>query len=143
MIRVMAMELRVIRGEPEERRYSTRCRARILELLRRERRYLSAATIARLLETGGKRVALSTVYRTLDLLVSLGAASRRTEADGEQGYVACTGDHHHHAVCRQCGLVEEVDCAAMERFAKVLREHHAFELDAHSIEFYGRCVRCR
>jgi Fe2+ or Zn2+ uptake regulation protein len=31
----------------------------------------------------------------------------------------------------------------MERFAEVLREHHAFELDDHSIEFYGRCVRCR
>ena len=139
----MGLELRAVSGPGEERRYSTRCRARIVELLRRERRYLTAATIARLLETSGKRVALSTVYRTLDLLVSLGVASRRTEPDGEQSYVACTGDHHHHAVCRQCGLVEEVDCAAMERFAEVLREHHAFELDEHSIEFYGRCVRCR
>jgi Fur family ferric uptake transcriptional regulator len=139
----MEPKLRAVRGGREERRYSTRCRARIVELLRLERRYLTAATIARLLETSGKRVALSTVYRTLDLLVSLGIASRRTEPDGEQGYVACTGEHHHHAVCRRCGLVEEVDCAAMERFATVLREHHAFELDEHSIEFYGRCVRCR
>jgi Fur family ferric uptake transcriptional regulator len=139
----MKANLKLVRVYGEERRYSTRCRGLIVELLRRERRYLTAATIARLLETSGKRVALSTVYRTLDLLVSLGVASRRTEPDGEQGYVACTGDHHHHAVCRQCGLVEEVDCAAMERFAEVLREHHAFELDEHSIEFYGRCVRCR
>jgi Fur family ferric uptake transcriptional regulator len=139
----MVMELKAVRAVGEERRYSTRCRARIVELLRRERRYLTAATIARLLETGGKKVALSTVYRTLDLLVSLGVASRRTEEDGEQGYVACTDAHHHHAVCRRCGLVEEVDCAAMERFADALREHHAFELDEHSIEFYGRCVRCR
>ena len=139
----MEAELRAIRGGREERRYSTRGRALIVELLRRERRYLTAATIARLLETGGKRVALSTVYRTLDLLVSLGIASRRTETDGEQSYVACKGDPHHHAVCRQCGLVEEVDCAAIERFAEVLREHHAFELEGHSVEFYGRCVRCR
>jgi Fur family ferric uptake transcriptional regulator len=139
----MSLELGAVRAEREERRYATRSRARIVELLRLERRYLTAATIARLLETGGKRIALSTVYRTLDLLVSLGIASRRTGADGEQSYVACTGDHHHHAVCRQCGVVEEVGCAAMERFAVVLREHHAFELDEHSVEFYGRCVRCR
>ena len=139
----MGTESIVVRSEGEERRYSTRGRAHIVDLLRRERRYLTAATIARLLETSGHGVALSTVYRTLDLLVSRGTAARRTEADGEQSYVACTGEHHHHAVCRRCGVVEEVDCAAMERFSEVLREHHAFELDEHSIEFYGRCVRCR
>jgi Fur family ferric uptake transcriptional regulator len=123
--------------------YATRTRQSITELLQREQRYLSAAAIHRVLRSKGTDVALSTVYRTLDLLVSLGVASARADEHGELHYVFCTVDHHHHAICRKCGHVEEVGCAAMERFADALRTHHAFELDDHSIEFYGRCARCQ
>ncbi|MGH7707963.1 MAG: Fur family transcriptional regulator [Vulcanimicrobiaceae bacterium] len=125
-----------------ERHYHTRNRDEIASLLQHERRYLTAAAVARLLRTAGSKVALSTIYRTLDLLVSAGLASRRTDAGGEAAYIACSEDHHHHAICRSCGHVDEVDCAAMERFAGLLMEHHAFTLDAHAIEFYGRCARC-
>jgi Fur family ferric uptake transcriptional regulator len=131
------------KGSGDERRYVTRSREAIADLLRRERRYLSAAAIGRIMTTSGKKVALSTVYRTLDLLVSMGVASRRTDDEGEHTYVFCTVDHHHHAICRVCGHVEDVDCAAVERFSDALREHHAFLLDDHSIEFYGRCARCQ
>jgi Fur family ferric uptake transcriptional regulator len=123
--------------------YATRSREQITRLLRTERRYLSATAIHRLLRSLGSEVSLSTVYRTLELLVSLGVASSRPDEDGEQTYVFCTTDHHHHAICRKCGHVEEVGCAATEAFAEILRRHHAFELDAHSVEFYGRCARCQ
>lgn len=123
--------------------YATRSRERIADLLRSERRYLSAAAIHRILRSGGTEVSLSTVYRTLDLLVSMGVASARPDEQGELTYVFCTVDHHHHAICRKCGHVEEVDCAAMDAFAAALRTHHAFELDAHALEFYGRCARCQ
>lgn len=123
--------------------YATRSREQIANLLRSERRYLSAAAIHRILRSLGAQVSLSTVYRTLDLLVSMGVASSRADDDGELTYVFCTVAHHHHAICRKCGHVEEVDCAAMDAFAAVLREHHAFQLDEHSLEFYGRCARCQ
>ncbi|HEV3157236.1 MAG TPA: transcriptional repressor [Candidatus Baltobacteraceae bacterium] len=128
---------------PLERHYRTKPREQILDLLRRERRYLTAATVARLLATVGVRIALSTVYRTLDLLESMGVVSRRNEATGEAAYIACLGEqHHHHAICRLCGHVDEVDCAAVEPFDRVLQDKFAFTLDAHTIEFYGKCVRC-
>lgn len=122
--------------------YATKSREHIVTLLRNERRYLSAAAIHRILRSLGAQVSLSTVYRTLDLLVSMGVASSRADEDGELTYVFCTVEHHHHAICRKCGHVEEVDCAAMDAFAGLLRNHHAFELDSHSLEFYGRCARC-
>lgn len=123
--------------------YSTRSREQIINLLRSERRYLSAAAIHRILRAFGTKVSLSTVYRTLDLLVSKGVASARADEDGEQTYVYCSVEHHHHAICRKCGHVEDVDCSAMDAFADALRQHHAFELDAHALEFYGRCARCQ
>jgi len=72
-------------------------------------------------------VNISTVYRTLDLLVSMGIASSRVDDDGESTYVFCTTAHHHHAICRRCGRVEEVDCGAMEPPPPrhVLRESNA------------------
>jgi Fur family transcriptional regulator, ferric uptake regulator len=123
--------------------YATRGREQIVNLLRTERRYLSAAAIHRILRSAGIQVSLSTIYRTLDLLVSMGVASSRTDEEGEQAYVFCSVEHHHHAICRKCGHVEDVDCAAMDAFSGLLRQHHAFELDSHSMEFYGRCARCQ
>ena len=123
--------------------YVTRPREQISAILRREQRYLSAAEVHSLLRKGRAKVALSTVYRTLDLLEAKGEASSRVDEHGESTYVVCAPTHHHHAICRTCGRVEEVACEAMERFAGELRSHHGFELDDHAMEFFGRCSACR
>jgi Fur family ferric uptake transcriptional regulator len=123
--------------------YATSTRRAIVDLLRSERRYLTAAAIHRALKDRIPKLALSTVYRTLETLHELGTVSNRTEPSGESSYVFCTEDHHHHAVCTVCGHVDEVDCDAMEQFKKALLAHQSFALDEHAIEFYGRCARCR
>jgi Fur family ferric uptake transcriptional regulator len=122
--------------------YATSTRRAIVDLLKTERRYLSAATIFANLKAGHAKLALSTVYRTLELLARLGTVSSRTEAGGETAYVYCTDEHHHHAICTVCGHVDEVDCSAMEQFKSALLANQAFVLDEHSLEFYGRCTRC-
>ena len=37
----------------------------------------------------------------------------------------------------------EVNCNAIDQFKTALLAEQAFELDNHSIEFFGRCARCR
>jgi Fur family ferric uptake transcriptional regulator len=123
--------------------YSTRAREQITAILRNEQRYLSAAEIHELLNKTRAKVSLSTVYRTLDLLETKGEASSRVDARGESTYVVCAPTHHHHAICRSCGKVEELACEALERIASELRSHHGFELDDHAMEFYGKCASCR
>lgn len=124
--------------------YVTRPRERIASVLAREPRFLSAAQIHQRLKRAGARVSLSTVYRTLDHLQSKGDIAARADADGEVTYMLCEpARHHHHAICRSCGRVEDVDCAAMEQFTEALRAFHGFELDAHAIEFLGKCRACR
>jgi Fur family ferric uptake transcriptional regulator len=123
--------------------YSTRPREQITDILRKEQRYLSAAEIHDLLKKTRAKVALSTIYRTLDLLETKGEASSRVDTRGETTYVTCAPTHHHHAICRSCGKVEDLDCEALERIAHELRSHHNFELDEHSMEFYGTCAACK
>jgi len=123
--------------------YSTTARRKVAELLRTERRYLTAAAIYRILRTQTSRLALSTVYRTLDMLVENGIVSSRTDASGELSFVYCRDGHHHHAICTNCGHVDEVSCSAIDQFKASLLEEQAFEIDDHAIEFFGRCARCR
>jgi len=122
--------------------YVTRPRALISRILSGERRYLSAGDIHGLLEREQAKVALSTVYRTLEHLLAKGQVSARVDPAGETTYVSCAGDHHHHAICRVCGKVEDVDCSALEAIGGALKAHHGFLLEDHAVEFFGRCNAC-
>jgi Fur family transcriptional regulator, ferric uptake regulator len=124
--------------------YVTRPREWISAILQREPRFLSAAEIHRRLKSTGARVSLSTVYRTLEHLRNRGDVSARADAEGEATYLRCEpAHHHHHAICRSCGRVEDVDCEAMDQFAESLRSLHGFTLDEHAMEFFGRCSACQ
>ncbi|MGH7660750.1 MAG: Fur family transcriptional regulator [Vulcanimicrobiaceae bacterium] len=124
--------------------YSTSPRRAILTLLQSERKYLTAADIHKLLGRRRERLALTTVYRNLQLLVKLGAVAQRAEANGEAAYLFCANDeHHHHAICTKCGHVEEVNCRVIDDFKQILLARQSFALDDHSMELYGRCAACR
>lgn len=124
-------------------RYATKPREQISAILQREQRYLTAAQIYELLRRGRMRASLSTVYRTLDLLTSMREASARVDERGETTYVSCALSHHHHAVCRRCGKVQDVPCEAVDSVSEALRRRHGFELDEHEMEFFGTCAACR
>lgn len=124
--------------------YRTSTRRAIVELLKSERRYLSAGEIHRLLRRRRHKLALTTVYRTLQLLTTLGAVSSRTDSGGEAAYLYCASEgHHHHAICTKCGHVDEFDCRAIAQFTRSLLARRSFVLDDHALELYGRCADCR
>ena len=124
--------------------YVTRPREQIASILRARKRFISAAEIHRELETDHVSVSLSTVYRTLEHLLSRGDVTVRIDPAGESTYMLCEPEHHHHhAICRVCGKVEDVDCTAIELFSDSMRALHGFELDDHTMEFFGRCKACR
>lgn len=124
--------------------YVTRPRELISGILREQRRFLSAAEIHRRLDALDGKVSLSTVYRTLEHLQAKGDVTARLDAEGEGAFMLCEPErHHHHAICRSCGRVEDVDCTAVDRFADSLRHDNGFELDGHAMEFFGKCRACR
>lgn len=89
-------------------------------------------------------IKLSTVYRTLDLLQSLGLVSV-VEADGRgKRYMHETSERpHFHLVCRHCGEVSSVDYSEIKELASQLNSRRGFQLDETQVSLPGICSKCR
>ena len=115
----------------------------VAQALRDAARTVGAVELFELLRRTNPRIGRATVFRTLDLLVEMGLA-QRFEGEGHVHlYTACKPDHHHHLVCRSCGASTDIEDDAVEALIRSIRRRHRFDLDHHSLDFYGLCFRCR
>lgn len=88
------------------------------------------------------RVSPSTVYRTLNALVSAGLASARAFGDGQTRFEPAGRDHHDHLVCRRCREVVEFRNDEIERLQDEVADRLGFEITSHRLELYGTCKAC-
>ena len=88
---------------------------------------------------------ISTVYRTLELLESLGLVRHAHLTDRAPTYHAVdpAGRHEHfHLVCRGCDQVISVDAAEVEPLVAALREGRGFRVDTGHLTVFGWCADC-
>jgi Fur family ferric uptake transcriptional regulator len=104
--------------------------------------FVSAQSLHGQLRESGSPIGLATVYRALaDLAVEGEADSLQQE--GESLYRACTpGSHHHHLICRQCGLTVEIEADAVESWAAGVASQHGFTAPSHVVDVFGYCPEC-
>ncbi len=103
----------------------------------------SAQEVHARLRAAGDPVGLSTVYRAVQSLADDGELdSIRTDA-GEALYRRCSPQHHHHLVCRGCGLPVEVAGPTVERWADSVAADHGYTDVSHTLEIFGTCGECR
>lgn len=87
-------------------------------------------------------VGRATVFRTVKLLLELEVICRMVLEDGSVRYQASRSGHHHHLICNECGNVTEFSDATLDGLIHENAEAEGFQIDAHSLELYGRCARC-
>ena len=85
----------------------------------------------------------ATVYRILKILVEEGVLCRVLLEDDELHYQLSHRDHHHHLLCVECGLSEDLTGCDIEDALASASAFHGFELSSHRLEVYGRCRECR
>ena len=114
-------------------RRPTRQRAAIAEALTGSREFRSAQDIHAAMAGSGTKVGLATVYRNLQAMAADGEVDVIRTPEGECVYRACaTEQHHHHVVCRSCGLAVDVTGDAVERWAEAVAAAHGFtQVQAH------------
>jgi Fur family ferric uptake transcriptional regulator len=126
---------------PERR--PTRQRLALAEALAGADEFRSAQEIHAGLTAAGEPVGLATVYRNLQAMAADGEVDVIRTPDGEAVYRACATDtHHHHVVCRSCGLTVEVTGDVVERWAEAVAAEHGFSQVRHTVEIDGLCAEC-
>ena len=90
-------------------------------------------------------ISLDTVYRNLNVLLSIDLICKFNYKEGKSSYEINKGNsHHHHLVCLKCGAAEPVDFCPLKYFdqKKFLKEKD-FEIKEHRFEIYGYCADCK
>lgn len=104
----------------------------------------SAADLVAAAQRSGLGVGRATVFRTLDVLGSLGAVERVDLPEGGHAYVACAPSvHHHHVICTACGLSTDADDPGMATLAAAVAARSGYRIDGHRLELYGICPACQ
>ena len=97
-----------------------------------------------------KSVPLSSLYRSLTVLDEAGVLRKHHDADGLARFELAewiTG-HHHHFVCLDCGLVEDVEVdknaeKLLDELTSRLAKAAGFDVRGHVLEIEGVCRQCR
>jgi Fur family ferric uptake transcriptional regulator len=129
-------------SQPAPGARNTRQRGQVLALLAETDDFRSAQQLHVLLRERGASVGLTTVYRTLQLLLDADEVDTMRLPSGEQLFRRCGQSHHHHLVCRGCGTTVEVEGPAVERWADRIAAEHGFTDVSHTLEIFGSCPRC-
>lgn len=121
----------------------TRQRAAIARALAAAGAFRTAQELHDELRGAGSAIGLTTVYRNLQALAESGEIDVLRSSEGEAMYRLCATDaHHHHLVCRSCGMSVEIESEAIESWARSAGRRHGFRSVTHTAELYGVCRAC-
>lgn len=82
------------------------------------------------------------VYDVLRVLTDAGLLRRIQPAGSVARYEARVGDNHHHAVCRSCGAITDVDCAVGHTLCLTPSDDAGFTVDEAEVTYWGQCPNC-
>ena len=82
------------------------------------------------------------VYDSLHTLTAAGLVRRIQPLGSVARYESRVGDNHHHAVCRSCGVIADVDCAVGHAPCLTASEDNGFVIDEAEVIYWGLCLDC-
>jgi Fur family transcriptional regulator, stress-responsive regulator len=91
-------------------------------------------------ELGG--VSQQAVYDVLQALTDAGLLRRIQPLGSVARYEARVGDNHHHAVCRSCDAIADVECAVGQAPCLTASHDHGFVVDEAEVVYWGTCPDC-
>jgi Fe2+ or Zn2+ uptake regulation protein len=106
--------------------------------------HLDAETIAGTVRGRLGKVSTQAIYDVLHALTAAGLL-RRVDIPGSPAarYEQWRHDNHHHLVCRSCGDVVDVPCAAGEAPCLTPSDPNGFSVAEAEVLYWGRCPSCQ
>jgi len=118
-------------------------REMIIEAIAHGGHHVNAEEVHARIQPRTRCVNIATVYRTLDLLVEQGLASRIDLGEGRVIYATYQHGPHIHLVCRQCGQVTDADQDLLSTLNQQLQSVYQFAPDLQHISILGLCSDCQ
>ena len=87
-------------------------------------------------------VSRQAVYDVLAALTAAGIVRRIQPSGSVARYESRVGDNHHHVVCRRCGTIGDVDCAAGQVACLTPLDDKGFTVDEAEVIYWGQCPDC-
>jgi len=117
-------------------------RLAVYEILAQTKSHPSADQIFRLLQAQNPAISLSTVYKTLDTLRSVGLISLLNVGEDSHRYDG-NPDPHGHLVCTSCHRVDDLDEGLLGDVSSLLQRKSHYRLSALNLYLYGLCPDCQ
>lgn len=121
----------------------TRPRRILLEIIADAGGHPDAMEIFQRASTIDKSISLSTVYRTMKLLETMGAIHRHAFEGGPARFEQASGGHHDHLIDLDTGEVIEFHSDRIEALQDEIARSLGYEIVHHRLELYGRKRRKR
>ncbi len=116
-------------------------RLAVYEMLSATDTHPSAEMLFRRLLPRHPAMSLATVYKTIDILKSVGVVASINVGEDSFRYEIISHDHPH-LVCTVCHRVENADWLDCGDFAESLQKSRNFTLHMQRFYFYGICAAC-
>ncbi|MEU4107046.1 Fur family transcriptional regulator [Streptomyces sp. NPDC048208] len=104
--------------------------------------HLGAEAIASKVRERVGHISVQAVYEALHALTAAGLIRRIEPAGSPARFEGRVGDNHHHAVCRSCGAVVDVDCAVGHAPCLTASDNRGFAIDEAEVVYWGTCSDC-
>lgn len=115
----------------------------VLEALAAHSGHIAADEILRWAAARYPAINLATIYRTLDLLISIGLVAQ-SDFGGGVSYFELVGDTpHHHLVCERCHAVFEIEAEALAPIQQSILREYGFLTNTRHLALLGCCRACR
>jgi Fur family ferric uptake transcriptional regulator len=118
-------------------------REMIADVIAHSGQHMTAEEVFEEVRARTRAINIATVYRTLDLLVEEGLASRADLGGDRVVYATALHGPHVHLVCRHCGRVIDADVAPFEPLLGRIRARYGFACSPQHFAIYGVCAECR
>ncbi len=105
--------------------------------------HLTPATIYEKVHRDYPNIGLTTIYRTLGMLVKLELICELHAGDSCRSYTISALGHHHHLICSNCGTVVDFPGFELGGVEQNLSRETGFRIDGHLLEFIGLCQTCQ
>lgn len=118
-------------------------REMIIEAFAHSLAHLTAEDLYTQVHQRSRAINIATVYRTLDLLVENGLATRSGTQDDRILYANAHHGPHVHLVCRVCGKAINADYTLFLPLGGQLLAEYQFQADLNHMTIVGLCEACR